>query len=78
MGGDKNAVLYPLDVVLAIVSDLRVMLDFYLEIVMLKHWRQLFNSIVKGRRTAERLLMVEIGSARQPYKSSEIRRMGLI
>lgn len=45
---------------------------------MLTVSKQLFDAIVKGRRTTERRQMIEIGSVEQSYRSFEIPHIDLV
>lgn len=66
------------DVAFAVAADLHSILSRRLDIVPFTDSRQLFDALVKGKRTAEQNSTVEIASARQSYRNFEINGVGLV
>lgn len=60
------------------VADVRLALGRSVEIHVLISSKQLFDNKVRGRRTTEQSLPIEIASALELYSSFEIVRVGLV
>lgn len=78
MGGETCALLDAFDAAFAVSADLKMALGRELYIAMFTDSKQLFDALVRGKRTTERRLMIEIHSVRQSYQSFEISRIGLV
>lgn len=78
MGRGICAFLGAFDAAFSITADMPAMLDRKLSINIFADSKQLFDAIVKGKMTNKRRIMIEITSARQSYRSFEIRHIGLV
>lgn len=78
MGGEVCAFMDAFDSVFALAADLEMVYGRKLEIYMYTDSKQLFDAMIKGKRTQEKRLMVDIMAARQSYRRFEITRVGLV
>lgn len=78
MGGEVCAFMDAFDSVFTLAADLELIYARKLHIYMFTDSKQLFDAMIKGKRTQEKRLMVDITAARQSYKRFEIHRVGLV
>lgn len=78
MGGEVSAFMEGFDHEFSITRDLQAMLGRIVPAHMFIDSKQLFDALIKGKQTTERLLIIEIMAARQAYCRFEINAVGLL
>lgn len=75
---EKRPVLDAFDFTFVAVDDLYVILCRLLHVILNMDSKQLFDTLIKGKRTTKRRLTVKISLAPQSYRNFEISWVGLI